>query len=185
MKVHSVVGISDQHIMTRETTCVCHDCYTENGFNENTNCQWEKHSLTKPPTENKSQTTTKNESIEQNTHVKIDGRSELLNTHGHTDNTPTAIELCENDFVVVLYDNKTYIGKIVDIDGRDNEVEVTCMEKCGKIEGRFKWPRNEDKIWRNQNEILKIISEPEATGKSRRVFDVPEEIVLFMNNYAE
>jgi len=45
-----------------------------------------------------------------------------------------------------LYENKNYIGKIVDSEDEVREVEVTCMEESRKIEGKFKWPIVEDKI---------------------------------------
>ena len=40
----------------------------------------------------------------------------------------------------------SFVSKIVDIfklfvvlDVVDDEIEVTCMEACGKAEGRYKW----------------------------------------------
>lgn len=51
------------------------------------------------------------------------------------------------DFVIVVYDKRCYIGQVRDIDEDDDDVEVNCMEECNKVEGRYKWPRKEDKIW--------------------------------------
>ena len=61
----------------------------------------------------------------------------------------------ENDFVIILYEQKHYIGQILDCDDEDNEVK--CMEKCGNVEGRFKWPRVEYKIWISKNNVLKVV----------------------------
>lgn len=76
---------------------------------------------------------------------------------------------------------KGYIGKVMSVDESDNEIDVTCMEACGKTEGRYKWPRKEDRIWIPKSSILKKINEPKATGKSRRMFNVDPDTILFMN----
>ena len=40
-----------------------------------------------------------------------------------------------------------YKVQLAAIDEEDNEVEVNCMEGCGKVRRRYRWPRNIDKIW--------------------------------------
>ena len=54
------------------------------------------------------------------------------------------------------------------------------MEACGKTEGQYKWPRLEDKIWVAKGNILKKIDEPQATGRSRRMFSVDADTIDFM-----
>jgi enoyl reductase-like protein len=48
MKIHSVVAASPGIVRTRETTCVCDNCFKENGFVENSQCLWLEQNLTKP-----------------------------------------------------------------------------------------------------------------------------------------
>ena len=157
MKVHSVIALSSENIKTRETTCVCQDCFQQNGINEDTRCSWIKHCLTK-----------KKQKIEN---IQEDNNNVLEHKiQSHTDDATFGMK--ENDFVIILYEKKHYIGQIIDCDDEDNEVEVRCMEKCGKVEGRFKWPRVEDKIWISKNNVLKVVEEPKAMGRTRRTFCV-------------
>ena len=93
---------------------------------------------------------------------------------------PTNLEVMENEYVVIAYDRKCYIGKVVALDEVNNVIEVTCMEACGKTEGQYKWPRLEDKIWVAKGNILKKIDEPQATGRSRRSFSVDADTIDFM-----
>ncbi|KAH3839033.1 hypothetical protein DPMN_112454 [Dreissena polymorpha] len=44
MKIHSFIAASPG----RETTCVCDNCFKENGFVENSQCLWLEQNLTKP-----------------------------------------------------------------------------------------------------------------------------------------
>ncbi len=48
MKIHSVVAASPGIVRTRETTCVCDNCFKENGFVENSQCLWLEQNLSKP-----------------------------------------------------------------------------------------------------------------------------------------
>ena len=55
----------------------------------------------------------------------------------------------------------SFVSKIVDIfklfvvlDVVDDEIEVTCMEACGKAEGRYKWTMPEVNIWIAKGNIL-------------------------------
>ena len=89
-------------------------------------------------------------------------------------------EVSIDEFLVIVYDNKNYIGKVIALDDDDNEIEVTCMEECGKTEGRYRWPRNKDTIWLPRSNILKKIEEPHATGKSQRIFRVDQDTIAFM-----
>ena len=49
------------------------------------------------------------------------------------------------DWVAALYDEQCYIGKVVQTDGDDDEVEVSFMVKAK--EEKYKWPQKEDLIW--------------------------------------
>ena len=155
MKVHSVIAVNDEQIKTRGTTCACQDCYQENGFYENTKCSWTKHCLTKV------QKRVRNtESDTSNAQVNQPEMVGEMNNNVHEDKNPSNkndVPVCmnEKDFVVLVYEKKNYIGQIMNCDDEDNEVEVKCMEKCGKVDGRFKWPRTEDITWIKQAKRFK------------------------------
>lgn len=52
MKIRSVVADSSGCLRTRETTCICTDCFNETGFSDGSLCLWMKQKLTiiKPKT---------------------------------------------------------------------------------------------------------------------------------------
>lgn len=176
MKIHSVIGISAESILTRETICVCDDCFKSDGFNESTKCQWEKHCLFKPKNTCITETVVLPQEIEDN-EDQVTPNSENPSDQIET----TVSNINEGDYVVFTYEMKGYIGKVMSVDESDNEIDVTCMEACGKTEGRYKWPRKEDRIWIPKSSILKKINEPKATGKSRRMFNVDPDTISFMN----
>lgn len=190
MKIHSVVSNEKGFILTRDTTCACDKCFDyEIGFREDTLCLWSKHQL-----ELKRATVacqeTDNQKLEE-TKMKQEKQSELKESNTDTNNNEVRLTKTnepelkwkEDDYVVVLYDQQCYIGQVTDIDEDENEVEVNCMEKCNKIEGRYKWPSKEDKIWLNYKHILKVIPMPTATAKSKRMFNVDGETSKFIETY--
>ncbi|MEW8542103.1 MAG: hypothetical protein AB2693_01095 [Candidatus Thiodiazotropha sp.] len=177
LQLHAVVGLSDGQVMVRKTTCICSKCFSENGFSLNTTCVWEKHRMAVGERE------TQSDSNEHNAHAgeaqdDIESLAENITKEDHV--TPEI-----GRFAVVLYENMCYIGNIIDIDDDDDEVHVMFMEISGNLEGRFRWPRNEDKLWIVKSAILKLINEPVATGKSQTIFQVEEETLAFMHNYRQ
>ncbi|WAR12325.1 hypothetical protein MAR_026505 [Mya arenaria] len=171
MKLHSVIGVSPMHILSRETVCVCDECFQEGGFSENSPCEWERHSLLKP----KKNANANDGESQKNGEIVSDTTNESTIQKENPE-----IDINVEDYVVIAYDMK-YYAKVTDIDKEDGELEVACMESCGKTVGRYKWPRNEDKIWINRRSILKKIAEPVATGKSCRIFSVDAETLTFIN----
>lgn len=178
MKIHSVIGQSEGHVRTRVTTCVCDDCFGESGFKENSQCVWTSQSMVKPMKDVQDSSSDSNkrgsladvepEPFESTTSNDNDIQSKNINN------------LKENDFVVVVYNGDRYIGQITDLDEEDNEVEVNCMEECGKVQGRYKWPRNADKIWLNTKDVLMIIDDPKPTGRTKRIFSVEDSTQAFL-----
>ena len=77
-----------------------------------------------------------------------------------------------NEYVAAVYEGKWYIGKVVDIDENEREVEIDFMEsrKC-----LFQWPRIPDLIWLKSKKILCQINAPVATGKSQRMFQMSND----------
>ncbi|WAQ99020.1 hypothetical protein MAR_023393 [Mya arenaria] len=141
MKLHSVIGVSPMNILSRETVC--------GGFSENSPCEWERHSLLKPI---KNANANDGES-QKNGEIVSDTTNESTIQKENPE-----IDINVEDYVVIAYDMKYYIAKVTDIDKEDGELEVACMESCGKT-----------------------IAEPVATGKSCRIFSVDAETLTFIN----
>ena len=188
MKIHSVVVDAPGCLRTRETTCACSDCFGDNGFSDSTLCLWTKQNLTliKP----KSKREDKDIANENESNIKAND-NEVLNLDENDNQLPNTntvtkfnTEWKQDDFVIVVYEKKCYVGQVTDIDTDDDEVEVKCMEECSKVEGRYRWPRKEDKIWLNSRNVIKVIETPIPTAKSKRMFSLDNTATLFMREYS-
>ena len=81
------------------------------------------------------------------------------------------LDVHKEDFVAAIYDGDWFLGKIIDIDMDDGEIEVSFMEKKKSL---YQWPRRADRIWVNKSNILCIISEPIETGKTKRMYKISD-----------
>lgn len=68
-------------------------------------------------------------------------------------------EYTEGQFVIVKYEEKPYVGQIVEILSK-NELKVNCMEQKGS-QNAFVWPQRRDCICFNRNEIVCSLEQPE------------------------
>lgn len=91
------------------------------------------------------------------------------NTEENTINEQDALQYSVDDFVVAMYSEKWYIGKIIEIDESDNEAEIPLMKRK-KI--MFQWPNTEDIIWLCLKDILCKIKDPVPSGKSARFYRI-------------
>ncbi|VDI60353.1 Hypothetical predicted protein [Mytilus galloprovincialis] len=159
MKLHAVAAIADGRILTKETTCVCQECFGDDGFKETTNCNWTVQSVLK----NRDQLT-------PDVHQTEIDEVEIQNNE-----VPTEIEISLDDqikigsYVAAIYDNIVYMGKVVEIDAPEKEMNISFMGR-GKLEGHYRWPSTEDTVWIDFTKILCRVNDPTPTGRSRRVF---------------
>lgn len=79
------------------------------------------------------------------------------------------LPLREGNCVLVRYNESTYPGLVVCIDGK--EAEIDCMEKAGN---HWKWPGRKDILRYPLEDILMKIKPPKAFNK--RGFFVVDEI---------
>lgn len=78
--------------------------------------------------------------------------------------------------VVASYQGNNYLGKVIDHDEADGELQITFMEQQHTKAGlTFKWPYREDVLWMSPDAILKEIQELKPVGKSKRAFVVSKD----------
>ena len=131
--MHAVVGIENEKIATRNTSCACDECFQET-FNVASNSGWKESVIAL-------QQTGAPESIETNgtcltgaTEVakeKHENQVELGECESHITDTMTTVNLEEvvNQFVVAGYENMRYIGKVIELCRDDNTIHVNFMSE--------------------------------------------------------
>ena len=83
------------------------------------------------------------------------------------------LELQEGDYIIARYDNICYIGKVLNVDADDKDVQVSFMVKSDvkwATRYMYKWPNPSDEIWIPQSDVLhKLDDQPEPCGRSKRI----------------
>ncbi|CAC5388320.1 unnamed protein product [Mytilus coruscus] len=110
MKLHAVAAIADGRILTKETTCVCQQCFGDDGFKETTQCNWTVQSVLK-----------NHDQLTPDVHQTEIDEVEIQN------NVPTETEISLDDqikigsYVAAIYDNIVYMGKVLEIDAPEKK----------------------------------------------------------------
>ena len=86
----------------------------------------------------------------------------------------TAEPIRYTGYVAVLYEDKPYVGSVVEYDKSDNEYKVKFMESSGKASNVYKWPTREDELWIPIEDMLFSMEEPVPTGKTMRLFKISQ-----------
>jgi hypothetical protein len=163
MKIHTVVGKGKNMIMTSTVSCYCTDCLCDNQERCKLN-SWTSQTLNS--LENVTCTDDANNMQKPQPELPVerlfgDDRESIV----------LELDLCAGDFVAARYDRNIYIGKVVECDNEDGEVEITFMQNVRKL---LQWPKHEDKIWVDRDNVICKVSEPMPTGKSKRMFKLDE-----------
>lgn len=167
MSVHAVTTGQNGILYLRNTTCTCRNCFSDDGFNPQSQCKWERVKMQRVEHDtNMSTTVTESEPCDR-------------------EKDKTIVQVEEADFIVAEYDGICYIGQVLEIDRTDKSQHVNFMAESGKSLKRFKWPQKADKIWIEEEKILRKIEPPMKTGKGGRIFAVPDEIIRFMEEYKQ
>ena len=96
--------------------------------------------------------------------------------------THDSLEDYTGSYVAALYDKKWYIAKVVEIHGKDGNLEVSFMERKKAL---FIWPDHEDKLLIEPTEILCKVSSPVPTGKFVRMFKLQTADLDKLTEYFE
>ena len=96
-------------------------------------------------------------------------REETSSVAAHTSGSSEP-DVVIGGFVAATYDNKVYIGQIIDID-MDDELpyKISFMESSKSL---FRWPKHADVIWCMKADILFTISAPTPSGKTKRLYKI-------------
>jgi hypothetical protein len=70
---------------------------------------------------------------------------------------------CENDYVIVRYDNEMFPGQV--ITKKDSVYLIRCMEKSGP---NWKWPNHADELWYDKVDVFKKIDPANIVPVSSR-----------------
>jgi hypothetical protein len=144
MTIHSAAGVGKSTVWVRETSCYCDLCLSGERCNS-----WRK------------ECTRKDESRVAENQGRSNASTKTIGVHAEL-----------NDYVAAVYESDWFIGKIVDTDVDDGEVEISFMEKTKHL---YRWPGRQDKIWVSIHDVLCAIHKPTETGKSRRMFKLEED----------
>lgn len=185
MKLHAVVGISENAILIRVTSCYCELCMA--GMYCNTWVSITLQRKAKRPRGTAMLETVENipvadkETVERGPERQErheESLDDVMNPENISDLTSipmpaavtpesSAISFAVGSFVACAYSGHWYIGQITDIDEEDKELEVNFMERSKNL---YRWPNRKDQIWVPYSDVLCEISQPIPSGKSARNF---------------
>ncbi|KAJ3646048.1 hypothetical protein Zmor_023659 [Zophobas morio] len=86
-------------------------------------------------------------------------------------NTERNDQIAIGDYVLFKYLKHTYPGVIKAHDKYD-QYEISAMEQ--RPENQWKWPSRTDVLWYKKSSIIKKISQPLPSNKSKTLFLIPE-----------
>lgn len=73
----------------------------------------------------------------------------------------------KEEFVAAMYCGEWYIGKVLQNDEEEKELEISFMERKKE---NYKWPTHSDVIWVSYDNILCKVKDPAPCGKTKRMF---------------
>ena len=169
MKIHAVIGKlkGNNQIVKSSVCCYCEECILGQQCGSN---NWVNDTVLV----SKKQDIDVDNSLERNVSQPEEATEHLSDSFADF-----AIEV--GNFIADRYDKRLYIhvGRAIDMDEEDGDVEITFMENVRKL---LQWQKNEDTIWMDRKDVVCTISEPIPTGKSRRMFKLSEDDLVRLEN---
>jgi len=83
--------------------------------------------------------------------------------------------VCQYIIARYMVDGKKYVGKVTDVDQREQDAQVSFMKRSSKRKNSYLWPNPKDEILMSFRDILRIINEPVPFGKSKRAFHLNDD----------
>ena len=72
----------------------------------------------------------------------------------------------KQDFIASFYDEHWWVGLVIDLDDKSNDVLVKFMSPHGPSSS-FSWPRRDDVCWVPGSAIIRILKTPSTTSSGR------------------
>ena len=141
MKVHAVLPEETNKIWVRATSCFG-DCCFKREIQKNNMCEgWRLVDVR----------------AEQNNDGKV-----------KEENNDEVILPEKGDYVAAVYDNRVYIGRVIEVD--ETDANITFFEHKGEISTStvFREPRRRDEVWVENINILCVVPEPTETKRGRK-----------------
>jgi len=82
------------------------------------------------------------------------------------ENNEVQIRVEKDQYVIAKYLQRCYVGKVLNVDPDDGEIEISFMENK---KDKFQWPKHEDVLWIPSKDVLSIVAEPFRSGRSGRM----------------
>lgn len=169
MKIHAVVGLGNSCIFVRDVSCYCDAC-----LNGNYCSQWRQEHTSLDDAE----------SPQEN--VERPSEPCLRDDQREGSDLSTGPEVYNvDDFVVAFYEGTWYIGKILEVDPADESGYIYLISFMKRMKKTFQWPVREDVIWCKKDDVRCKVSQPVASGKSKRMFVIPKEDWDKIDTFAE
>ena len=160
LKIHAVVGREKGSILVADVSCYCQNCIDEKYCDD----YWtEAHVREKMVTK---------DTCEQRDTDIDEMASKSHRDDNMADNGSDKTLYLPEEFVAARYGKGWYVGKILQVDEEDQDVEITFLQT---EKGLFQWPSQEDIIWVSMKNIICKVPDLIPTGKSQRMFKIPEK----------
>lgn len=80
---------------------------------------------------------------------------------------PSIQQYMPGQYIAAVYDQKWYVGSIVEYDEENQDILVSFMLQVGSTTS-FKWPRRVDKCWVPIGHVLTVLTMPSTTSTGRQ-----------------
>ena len=168
-KIHAVVPVGENKVITREVSCNCNNCL--NDVSQSTCEGWKVHELYKRPA-----SSTMN--VRPNSTPEKETPNQEVNKDTDTDNSDEEpIKLDVGEYCAALFESEWYIGVVTETNDTQGKTKINFMEEVGKKEVSFRWPNKRDETWILNPDILTKIPEPYPSGSRKRLFKLGKEIL--------
>ena len=167
MRMHAAVPVGTNRIAIREKSCKCPECLED--VTTSTCDGWTIHTIRKVQevmTEDNIDHNHNQEQIENREEVSNEGQMIPSQSQWATVNAEVG------NFVACVYEKQWYVGRVVDKDIEEEEFKVQFMVKAGRDENVFKWPHPQDELWIPDTSVLRVIDDPQPSGRTKRMFKV-------------
>ena len=154
-KLHVVSGIGKSEVFVRETSCYCNVCL-EGGICDG----WRKEGLGKVA------------GVNPGNDPGVTEDPSVIEDRGVIENNDVQIRVEKDQYVIATYLQRCYVGKVLNVDPDDGEIEISFMENK---KNKFQWPMHGDVLWIPSKDVLSIVAEPFLSGRSGRMLQLRTE----------